>query len=47
MFYILKDGICIHFAPTLTSTNNWLKENNKKIYKIYQDKFKNVVIEVK
>lgn len=47
MFYILKDGICIHFATTLTSTNNWLKENNKIIYKIYQDKFKNVVLEVK
>lgn len=47
MFYILKDGICIHFATTVKETNEWLKENNKIIYKIYQDKFKNVVVEVK
>ena len=47
MFYILKDGMCIYFAPTVTSTNAWLKENNKTIYKIYQDAFKNVVLEVK
>lgn len=47
MFYILNDGMCIYFVPTVKEANEWLRENNKTIYKIYQDKFKNVVFEVK
>lgn len=47
MFYIVENNIYLCIASTIKSANEWIKVNNKKVYKIYQDEYKKVIIEVK
>lgn len=47
MFYILENEICMYATPTIQDVNKWLKENNKTIYKVYQDEESVVKVEVK
>lgn len=47
MFYIVEKSVCECITPTIQSVNEWLKTNNKTIYKIYQDEPKKVIVEVK
>ncbi len=35
------------FTPTIKDANDWVKMNNKKVYKVYQNESKKVVVEVK
>ena len=47
MFYIVENKVCLCIALTIKDANNWLKINNKTIYKVYQDEYKNVIVEVR
>ena len=47
MFYIVENNICLYITPTLKDTNDWMKMNNKKVYKVYQNEPKKVIVEVK
>lgn len=47
MFYILENGVCVHSTQTIKDVNKWLKENDKTIYKVYQDEESVVKVEVK
>lgn len=47
MFYIVEKNVCEYITPTIIDVNNWLKVNNKTIYKVYQDELKKVIVEVK
>jgi hypothetical protein len=47
MFYILEKNVCEYITPTIIDVNNWLKVNNKTIYKVYQDEPNKIIVEVK
>lgn len=47
MFYIVENNVCMYITPTTKDANDWLKMNNKTIYKVYQDAYKKVIVEVK
>ena len=47
MFYIVENNICLYITLTMKDANDWMKMNNKTIYKIYQDEYKKVIVEVK
>lgn len=47
MFYILEKGVCVNIVGTIRDVNEWLKKNNKDIYKVYQDEPSIVKVEVK
>lgn len=47
MFYIVENNSCLYITPTMKDANDWMKMNNKTIYKVYQDEYKKVIVEVK
>lgn len=47
MFYIVENNVCLYITPTLKDANDWMKMNNKKVYKVYQNEPKKVIVEVK
>lgn len=47
MFYIVENNVCMYITSTMKDANDWLKMNNKTIYKVYQDEYKKVIVEVK
>lgn len=47
MFYIVENNVCMCITLTMKDANDWLKTNNKTIYKVYQDEYKKVIVEVK
>lgn len=47
MFYIVEKNVCMYITPTIQDANNWMKMNNKTIYKVYQNEHKKVIVEVK
>lgn len=47
MFYIVENNICLYITPTMKDANDWMKMNNKTVYKVYQDEYKKVIVEVK
>lgn len=47
MFYIVENNVCEYITQTIKDVNEWLKTNNKTIYKMYQDEPKKVIVEVK
>lgn len=46
MFYIVEKDICLYITPTMKDANDWMKMNNKTVYKVYQDEYKKVIVEV-
>lgn len=47
MFYIVENDICLYITPSMKDVNDWMKMNNKTVYKVYQDEYKKVIVEVK
>lgn len=47
MFYIVENDVCLNITLTIKDANDWMKMNNKKVYKIYQNEPKKVIVEVR
>ena len=47
MFYIVENDVCLNITLIIKDANDWMKMNNKKVYKIYQNEPKKVIVEVR
>lgn len=47
MFYIVENEVCLYITATINDANNWMKMNNKKVYKIYLYEYGKLIVEVK
>lgn len=46
MFYIVENNVCLYITPTMKDANDWMKKNNKTVYKVYQDEYKKIIVKV-
>lgn len=47
MFYIVENNVCLYITPTMKDANDWMKMNNKTVYKVHQYEGKSLIVEVK